>query len=83
MFESYSFTASTVDARRGDLFILLTDGFVEVFDKDDHEFGLEQVKLLLARTAGKPLRDIAERLTAAARAHGKQLDDQTLLLIRR
>ncbi|HEX4567082.1 MAG TPA: PP2C family protein-serine/threonine phosphatase, partial [Vicinamibacterales bacterium] len=53
MFESYSFTASTVDARRGDLFILLTDGFVEVFDKDDHEFGLEQVKLLLARTAGK------------------------------
>ena len=83
MFESYSFTASHVAARSGDLFVLLTDGLVEVFDKDDREFGLEQVKSLLVRTAGEPLKDIAERLTAAARAHGKQLDDQTLLLIRR
>jgi hypothetical protein len=83
MFDSYSFTASTVDARRGDLFVLLTDGLIEVFDKDDREFGLEQVKFLLAQTAGEPLRDIAGRLTAAARAHGTQLDDQTLLLIRK
>jgi sigma-B regulation protein RsbU (phosphoserine phosphatase) len=83
MFEHYSFTASRVDVRRGDVFVLLTDGLIEVFDKDDRELGLEPVKSLLARTAGEPLRDIADRLTAAARAHGKQLDDQTLLLIRR
>jgi sigma-B regulation protein RsbU (phosphoserine phosphatase) len=83
MFENYAFTASRVDVRRGDLFVLLTDGLIEVFDKEDREFGLERVKALLARMSGEPLKKIADQLTAAARAHGKQLDDQTLLLIQR
>jgi hypothetical protein len=41
------------------------------------------MKSLLAETAGRPLADIAARVFGAARAHGRQLDDQTLLLIRR
>jgi ABC-type methionine transport system permease subunit len=41
------------------------------------------VKTLLARLSDQPLREIADRLVAAARAHGAQLDDQTLLFIRR
>jgi ApbE superfamily uncharacterized protein (UPF0280 family) len=31
----------------------------------------------------KPLAAMADRMLADARAHGKQIDDQTLLLIRR
>jgi sigma-B regulation protein RsbU (phosphoserine phosphatase) len=83
MFESYPFTSSTVNVQSGDLLALLTDGLIEVFDEHDRDFGLERMKSLLAGTAGRPLAEIAECLFGAARAHGKQLDDQTLLLIRR
>jgi hypothetical protein len=83
MFETYPFTASTVDVRPGDLLALITDGLTEVFDAKDREFGLERAKSLLAQHDGRPLSEVADRLVSAARAHGRQLDDQTLLLIRR
>jgi sigma-B regulation protein RsbU (phosphoserine phosphatase) len=69
--------------RAGDLLALITDGLIEVFDAQDRDFGLERMKSLLAGAAGRPLAEIAESLFGGARAHGKQLDDQTLLLIRR
>jgi len=83
MFESYPFTSATLDVRPGDLLALITDGLIEVFDAQDRDFGLERMKSLLAAAAGRPLAEIAESLFGGARAHGKQLDDQTLLLIRR
>jgi sigma-B regulation protein RsbU (phosphoserine phosphatase) len=83
MFETYPFTASTVDVRAGDLLALITDGLIEVFDAQDLDFGLERAKSLLVRNEDRPLSEIADRLVSAARAHGRQLDDQTLLLIRR
>ena len=83
MFESYPFTSATVDVRSGDLLALITDGLIEVFDEHDRDFGLERIKSLLAGAAGRPLAEIAECLFGAVRAHGRQLDDQTLLLIRR
>ena len=44
---------------------------------------MDAIKLLLAASASLPLPEVADRLLAAARTHGAQLDDQTLLLIRR
>jgi sigma-B regulation protein RsbU (phosphoserine phosphatase) len=83
MFEDYRFTSSTLTCARGDLLALITDGLTEVFDARDREFGMEAVKQLLAASAALPLADIATRIVTAARAHGAQFDDQTLLLIRR
>ena len=83
MIEKYGFSCSTVDVLAGDLLVLLTDGLIEVFDRQDHEFGLERAKGLIVEEAARPLAEIANRLVAAARAYGRQLDDQTLLLIRR
>jgi len=83
MFEAYPFAASTVDVQSGDLLALITDGLIEVFDAQDRDFGLDRAKSLLAENHGRPLSEIADRLLGAARAHGRQLDDQTLLLIRR
>jgi hypothetical protein len=37
----------------------------------------------LGELADRPLEEIADRLLAGARGHGVQLDDQTVLLIRR
>jgi serine phosphatase RsbU (regulator of sigma subunit) len=83
MFDETRFSASAVDSRPGDLLALLTDGLIEVFDRDRNELGLDWAKRVLQSSDGQPLSAIADRLLADARAHGTQLDDQTVLLIRR
>jgi hypothetical protein len=47
------------------------------------ELGLDWAKQVLAADHDRPLAAIADRLFGSASAHGPQLDDQTLLLIRR
>jgi hypothetical protein len=83
MFDQTRFSASPVDCQPGDLFALLTDGLTEVFDSERRELGIEWAKGVLKTVAEQPLSATADRLLTEARAHGKQMDDQTVLLIRR
>jgi len=83
MLDAVDFQASIVECRCGDLLVLMTDGITEVFDNEQRELGFEHATQLVAAHSTQPLAEIAERLVAAARAHGAQLDDQTVLLIRR
>jgi serine phosphatase RsbU (regulator of sigma subunit) len=83
MFDRTIFESCTVHASPGDLFVLLTDGLIEVFDSENRELGFDWAKRTLAQMADAPLTSIADRLLTEARAHGAQLDDQTLLLVRR
>ena len=83
MFDGTTFGSPTLDAQPGDLLALLTDGVVEVFDNETRELGLDWAKQVLAADHHRPLTAIADRLLSGSRAHGPQLDDQTLLLIRR
>jgi len=83
MFDDTQFSASSIECLRGDLLALLTDGLIEVFDRDRNELGLDWAKRVLGSTDGQPLSAIADQLLTDARAHGEQLDDQTVLLIRR
>jgi serine phosphatase RsbU (regulator of sigma subunit) len=82
MFADYKFVSSVIPCGSGDLLALITDGLTEVFDPADREFGMEGVKRLLQQSSSLPLPQLADRIVAAARAHGTQMDDQTLLLIR-
>ncbi|HVZ24358.1 MAG TPA: PP2C family protein-serine/threonine phosphatase [Vicinamibacterales bacterium] len=82
MFPDTSFDAQAVDWQPGDLLALVTDGLLEVFDAENRELGLAWAREVLAAHADRPLAEIADRLMAGARAHGPQLDDQTVLLIR-
>jgi phosphoserine phosphatase RsbU/P len=82
MFPDRTFTAAHVAWAPGDLFVILTDGLTDVFDRRDREFGLERVKALVRERATDPLERLQDALIGAARQHGPQLDDQTLLLIR-
>jgi serine phosphatase RsbU (regulator of sigma subunit) len=75
-------TPEEVACGPGDLFALVTDGLTEVIDGHGQEFGLERVERVLVESASRPLAEIADRVFAAARAHGRQQDDQTLLLVR-
>jgi serine phosphatase RsbU (regulator of sigma subunit) len=82
MFDDRVFTSATAASAPGDLFVILTDGLSEVFDRSDREFGLDRVKSIVRDNGAASLAIIEERLMTAIRAHGRQLDDQTLLLIR-
>jgi serine phosphatase RsbU (regulator of sigma subunit) len=67
----------------GDFFALLTDGMIEVFNRDRDVLGFDWAKGVLRSSDSQPLAAIANRLRTDARAYGAQLDDQTVLLIRR
>ncbi len=82
MFADTGYASSALSCSAGDVFVIVTDGLTEVFDGADREFGFDRVKALLREHGQAPLQMIEERLLAAVRAHGAQLDDQTLLLIR-
>ena len=82
MFEETQFAATPLDARPGDLFVILTDGLTEVFDGAEREFGLERMKAIVAAHAASPLESLEQRILEAVRGHGPQLDDQSLLLVR-
>jgi sigma-B regulation protein RsbU (phosphoserine phosphatase) len=83
MFGDYRFASATLHCEAGDLLALITDGLTEVFDAKDEQFGMDAVKAILGRLADRPLAEISREIVTAARAHGTQIDDQTLLLIRR
>jgi serine phosphatase RsbU (regulator of sigma subunit) len=82
MFDGTTFSSSSAECLSGDLFALLTDGLIEVFNRDRDELGFDWAKGVLRSSDGQ-LSAIANRLLTDARAYGAQLDDQTVLLIRR
>jgi sigma-B regulation protein RsbU (phosphoserine phosphatase) len=76
------FEVSKIASGPGDVFVILTDGMTEIADGRGRDLGLEPLKSVLVENAGAPLSELAHRLRARALQHGKQIDDQTLLLIR-
>ena len=66
----------------GDVLLLLTDGFSEVFDGRGNELGLEPLKSKFAEIADQPLPLIFDTLRGLSLKFGKQDDDQTILLVR-
>lgn len=75
-------TARILDCKPGDILLLLTDGMTEVFDNHAAEMGAEPIKRGLLQGADLPLPELFRRLREVALRHGKQEDDQSMLLIR-
>ena len=67
---------------RGDLFLVVSDGVVEVTNDRDEEFGLGGLEELLKQYATRPLQEIWHLIMTAVKHHGPQEDDQSVLLIR-
>jgi sigma-B regulation protein RsbU (phosphoserine phosphatase) len=78
----WCFEARSIHCRGGDLLTLVTDGLLEVFNRQGDEFGLPGLTRELADCGADRLPDIRDRLQAAAWQHGPQIDDQTTLLVR-
>lgn len=75
-----------LDLAPGDLLCLYSDGITECAAPDDEELGEERFVELLCSVADRPLQEIVravERAVTEFAAGQPQLDDQTLVLLRR
>jgi serine phosphatase RsbU (regulator of sigma subunit) len=82
MFSPATFDSQFVPVGERDLFLLCTDGLLEVSNNGDAEFGIEGMKAVLSSTDHRPLNAIADNVFAATKAFGRTDDDESLLLIR-
>lgn len=77
------FTSEITTMASGDLLVAVTDGILEACDKSGEEFGLERLQRVIAENSAASLQELSATILKTARAFGEQVDDQTLLLIRR
>jgi stage II sporulation SpoE-like protein len=76
------YESAIVEAAVGDVFVLLSDGLTEVFQRDGREFGMAGITAAAFADDATTPKELAERVIASAARHGQQLDDQTVLLVR-
>ncbi|HEY5381087.1 MAG TPA: SpoIIE family protein phosphatase [Acidobacteriaceae bacterium] len=76
------FDGFPLDASSGDLFVVATDGILEVANKQGEEFGMERLQAAIAQNHSDPLPELAGKILSAARTFGHQFDDQTILAVR-
>ena len=67
----------------GDTLVLLTDGLTEVQNAAGRELGLGAIRDLLATRGREPLGELRAAVLSLAETHGTQIDDQSIVLIRR
>ena len=78
------FVSYSLQMKPGDILAISTDGILEACDKKEEEFGSDRVAALLDReTDPADLEQTSQDIMKAVQAFGKQVDDQTLLLVRR
>jgi hypothetical protein len=78
-----TFTTREIGCQPGDILLLLTDGITEAADQNGAELGSDPVKSGLCQWADLPLPELFRKIRELALRHGKQEDDQTMLLVRR
>jgi phosphoserine phosphatase RsbU/P len=78
--------ASSIELGPGDVVALLSDGIYECERHDGQQFGTERVAATVRSHAMRPMADLLVRLyeaTCAFAAGAPQLDDMTIVLLRR
>jgi sigma-B regulation protein RsbU (phosphoserine phosphatase) len=83
IFKEQKFASSHVEFASGDIAVLLTDGLTEAANENEEEYGLERVKQQVTKHSEESLKVLCEMLLAETRKFGKQMDDQSVLLVRR
>src|SRR5438445_11547776 len=55
LLDGQQFSESTIESSSGDVFLILTDGLSEVFDRHGKELGIEPIKSVFDQNAERPL----------------------------
>lgn len=82
MFGRTAYNTAQIDCNPGDVLAIVTDGLIEVFNRQDREIGPEYIEKILVEAAAEPLESIAKRIMETSEAFGKIADDRTILLMR-
>jgi hypothetical protein len=82
MFEQQNFDTASVHCAADDLFLILTDGLLEVTNAKGEEFTLTGIKPVMLAHAADPLEAIFQSILDAVHRHGPAADDQSVLLVR-
>jgi serine phosphatase RsbU (regulator of sigma subunit) len=77
------FDGEILPTASGDLVVVATDGILEVCNKRGEEFGVERVKEVILANVSDSLPELAGKILASVGQFGVQLDDQTILIVRR
>ena len=77
-----AFAGRRMETAPGDLIVVATDGILEVSNRSEDEFGVERLKDVIAANTQAPLFELAGKILETAQAFGKQVDDQTILIVR-
>lgn len=83
MFDGQPFVSGAVQCDPDDVFLLITDGLLEVANNKQEEFGIAGVRAVFSAQGGNSLAAISKAIRDAASAHGRATDDQSLLLVQR
>ena len=84
LFRDTEFQEETMDLEKGDLLVVFTDGFTEVFNGSEEEFGEERLGDLIRKARKAELEALFERIVAATRdwsGSEDQADDMTMVII--
>jgi serine phosphatase RsbU (regulator of sigma subunit) len=81
----YSFKQTEINFRSGDLLLLMSDGFVELFNQNDEMLGIDRVKKIfreaVTNSAGKIIESMNEAGTKWRQGRGQE-DDMTFILLK-
>ena len=80
--EDFTFTSNSINYSSGDVFILLTDGIIEVMNKAGELFGMDNVEALLLNKNNEYPKAIFDYIFEQANAFGKRADDQSAIVIK-
>ncbi len=78
----YTYKSEITRCDPGDLLILATDGLTDVMDDQEEEYGIDRLIEAIREVRTETPEQIFHTLLDSVRAHGKQFDDQTLLVIK-
>src|ERR1700686_75131 len=81
MFGGKPFVNGSVQCAPDDLFLLVTDGVLEVTNAEDEEFGLAGVKAVISAQASNPPSAILQAVLDATNRHGHAADDQSFFFV--
>ncbi len=80
--KNFNFVSIKFDYLPGDIFVLISDGIMEVMNKNGEQFGLDRVESLISQQHTLVAEEIYNSLTREIAAHGKQEDDQSVMIIK-
>lgn len=80
--KDYGFRTDSVEYEKGDLFLFLTDGLLELKNSESEPFSLKLLLDIAAQNASHPAKLITERILGAVNSRGERRDDQTLMIVK-